>query len=159
MGSRKLGVALTLVLLLMACGRAQAPVPLTEEFRQDIRSLLTMMGSDQLGRQMAGQMIASMSEAMPAVPEAVWKRFADKIDFERLNELVIPIYAKYFTDEEIKALIAFYSTPLGQKVIATLPAVMQESMEVGQSWGKEAAEQVLKELEAEGYFPSTPSEE
>jgi hypothetical protein len=34
----------------------------------------------------------------------------------------------------IKVVNAFYESAVGQKVISTLPQVMQESMKVGQEW-------------------------
>ena len=38
--------------------------------------------------------------------------------------LLVPIYDKHWTDEDVKGLILFYETPLGQKMITVLPQVM-----------------------------------
>ncbi len=59
-----------------------------------------------------------------------------------------------FTLDDIKALRAFYATPLGQKLIATLPAVTQQGMAAGQTWGQKIYQASITkhrpELEARG---------
>jgi hypothetical protein len=44
-----------------------------------------------------------------------------------LNDM-IPIYQRHFTKAEIDALIAFYSSPPGQKFLHEMPAVTSETM-------------------------------
>ena len=41
---------------------------------------------------------------------------------------LVPIYAKYYTTDDLKQLIAFYKGPLGQKHIKATPALMEDSM-------------------------------
>ncbi len=53
-----------------------------------------------------------------------------------LNTQIIDVWANNFTVEDLKALRAFYATPLGQKLIATLPTVTQQGMSAGQAWGQ-----------------------
>lgn len=43
-----------------------------------------------------------------------------------LNEDVVVIYDKLFTDNEIKDLIVFYNTPTGKKMIEKLPEMQKE---------------------------------
>ena len=56
-------------------------------------------------------------------------------------------------------IIEFYRTPVGQSVIAKMPAVTQDSIMVGQTWGISIAEELMRELEADGYelSPSVPA--
>jgi uncharacterized protein len=53
-----------------------------------------------------------------------------------LTNEIIDVWANNFTMDDMKGLIAFYSTPLGKKLIATLPAVTQQGMAAGQAWGQ-----------------------
>ncbi|MFM7407780.1 MAG: DUF2059 domain-containing protein [Cuspidothrix sp.] len=62
------------------------------------------------------------------------------------------MYSKYFTNEEIKGIIAFYETPLGKKTLSVLPQISQESTAIGIKYGRQAAERALKKLEEEGYI-------
>jgi uncharacterized protein len=48
---------------------------------------------------------------------------------EILDTVYSPLYDKYFNEQELKELIAFYRTPAGRKAIAVLPALMQEGMQ------------------------------
>ncbi|WP_426437527.1 DUF2059 domain-containing protein [Bradyrhizobium genosp. P] len=49
----------------------------------------------------------------------------------RLNDMVDAAarnYASHFTEQELRQLLAFYQSPLGQKAIAEEPKVLDESM-------------------------------
>lgn len=48
---------------------------------------------------------------------------------DEIVEAMIPTYQKHFTRGDIAAMTAFYSSPVGQKVLEELPAVTQESMQ------------------------------
>ena len=45
---------------------------------------------------------------------------------------------RHFSSAELRQLISFYQSPIGQKIITELPAVTQESMEAGPAVGDEA---------------------
>ena len=64
-------------------------------------------------------------------------------------DLMVDLYARYFTEQEIRDLIDFYQTPTGQKSIAVMPALMQDSMEAGEAWGRKVGERVAKEVLSE----------
>jgi hypothetical protein len=66
---------------------------------------------------------------------------------------MIPSYQKHFTRGDIQAMNAFYSSPVGQKVLQELPDVTQEGMQAAlpiiskylSDW-KERMEQEMKDL-------------
>lgn len=75
--------------------------------------------------------------------------FADlykEVDTQQLVELIVPIYMKHYSEEEINGLIEFYKTPVGRKLIQTQPKIMKETMEV---YGKWWEERILSSLEDE----------
>jgi hypothetical protein len=45
---------------------------------------------------------------------------------DEIVEAMVPAYQKHFTHGDIVAMNAFYSSPVGQKVLEELPAVIQE---------------------------------
>jgi hypothetical protein len=45
-----------------------------------------------------------------------------------MNEDMVPIYSKYFTENEIKDYIAFYQSPSGQKFINNTPYIQRDMM-------------------------------
>ena len=78
-----------------------------------------------------------------------FERFQSKLKVDELAELVVPIYDKHFSREEIEGLIQFYQTPLGKKAISELPQVLiesqTESMKLGQKVGQDSMIEVLNE--------------
>ena len=59
------------------------------------------------------------------------------------------VYDKYYSLEDLRAVNGFYSSPAGQKILKTLPEVMQESMQIGKIWGTKIGERVGREVSAE----------
>jgi hypothetical protein len=104
---------------------------------------------EKLMGQMETQLIASLKAQMPQASQLFWTKFEQKINTRELIEKLIPLYDKYYTTEDIRAVNAFYETPTGQKLISTLPQVMQEAMKVGQEWGEKMGKQAAEEAEQE----------
>ena len=79
------------------------------------------------------------------------------VPIDDLTQAMIPAYQKHFTKADIEAMNAFYSSPVGQKVLEELPAVMQESMQATMpmlskylsAW-KQRMTQEFKEMEKSG---------
>jgi hypothetical protein len=51
------------------------------------------------------------------------------IPLDEMIDLMIPVYQKHLTKADVDAMVAFYSTPTGQKLIRDMPAIMQEAMQ------------------------------
>ena len=70
----------------------------------------------------------------------------------RGNELIdatARIYASHFTEAELKAILAFYQSPLGQKVVAEEPKAMDESMSSAAKWADNLSADVMAKMRAE----------
>ncbi len=122
------------------------------ELKKDIKELLALTGSAKLGIQMMNQMIPSYKLNFPEVPEKFWEEFIKKIDSEELVNLIIPIYEKHYTSSEIKELLVFYKTPIGQKTISLMPLILQESMDIGVEWGRKIGGEIIDDLIEQGYY-------
>jgi hypothetical protein len=59
------------------------------------------------------------------------------------------IYASHFTEQELKDLLAFYQTPLGQKAIAEEPKALDQSMSYAGTWADSLSVQVIDSMRAE----------
>jgi len=72
-----------------------------------------------------------------------------KTEIQHLLDSAVPLYDKYFSDEDIKGLIQFYQTPLGVKALNVLPKLsieMQgEGMKLGEKLGRQSMLEVLTE--------------
>ncbi|MEL7354432.1 MAG: DUF2059 domain-containing protein [Cyanobacteria bacterium J06560_5] len=121
------------------------------EYRAQIEELIALTNPPGTNEFLMETMIAQFRQIAPEVPDLWWDTFAEKVDYDELNALVIPIYARYYTPEEVSAMLEFYRTPVGQSVLAKLPLVLEESVAAGQTWGLNLAEEILTELEEDGY--------
>jgi len=65
-----------------------------------------------------------------------------------LKEIIVAIYHRYYSADEIQALLDFYRTPVGKKTIAIMPAMTQESMALGMQWGNSLGPLVLQRIKA-----------
>lgn len=125
--------------------------PEQSEKQQDIMKLLRLSGSGELGIQVMDQMLITFESSFSQVPQKFWDDFRKEIKSDDLLELIAPLYDKYFTHDDIRELIRFYESPIGKKMIMTMPLVMQESMSIGQQWGEEIGGRIMKRLKEEGY--------
>ena len=139
-----------LKLLLAALCCALASFAQTDMKATHIRELLEVTGAGKMGLQMMHSMIESFKSSYPKTDDKFWDSFMEEAKADDLVDLVVPIYAKYYTDDDILQLIAFYKTPIGQKTIQILPALSKESMGVGQAWGKELGEKAAKKMKDAG---------
>jgi hypothetical protein len=57
-----------------------------------------------------------------------WKRLEEKNDIREAREEIINTYEMMYTLEEIKALDAFYSSPVGKKELTTRPFMIQQAL-------------------------------
>lgn len=102
--------------------------------------LRTMRSHDMMQRVMEVQgqsmhelfrdMIVREKGHVPAEFDAQFTKATDELikgmPFDQITEAMIPAYQKHFTKSDIGAMNAFYSSPVGQKVLEQLPAVLQE---------------------------------
>jgi hypothetical protein len=88
-------------------------------------------------------------ELMPAMLEAASARRGELVD------AMAVIYAQAMTADELRQMIVFYKSPVGQKVISITPAITQRSMVAGQAWGRSVAEifqaKMVDELRKRGH--------
>lgn len=67
-----------------------------------------------------------------AVQQKIMDFLAKEMSWDKLKDDYISIYAETFTEEELKGLIEFYKSPVGQKFIQKTPELMKRSMEITQ---------------------------
>lgn len=128
-----------------------AATPETPKIK-NIRKIMALTGSGKLGIQVMQNMVNTFKTTYPNVDPSFWDDFMKEVKPDDLVNLVIPVYDRNFTDAEIDGMLAFYSSPVGQKVLAKLPVVLQESMEAGQSWGSELSKKIIQRLQEKGYI-------
>ena len=59
---------------------------------------------------------------------------------KEIGDGMAKIYANEFTEQELKDLVTFYKSPLGQKLLSTEPKAIQSSMAYMNQWAQSFAE-------------------
>jgi hypothetical protein len=84
-------------------------------------------------QQLMHDQIQQEKGAVPADFDAHMKKMMDELrkgmPLDEITNAMIPAYQNHFTRSDIQAMNAFYSSPVGQKVLEQLPSVMQEGMQ------------------------------
>lgn len=61
---------------------------------------------------------------------------------------VVVLYDAHFSHDEVRGLIGFYSSELGQKTIRVQPQITPESMAAGQAWGQSLGPEIQQRVRA-----------
>ena len=149
LGTMNNRILIALILVLVAGNTLSA-----QSKEDDIRKLLVMTGSADLGIQMMDYILASYTELLPEIPLVFFEEIRQVVSAESLIDIIVPIYDRHFTHEEIKDVIAFYNTPTGQKFIFSMPSITSESMAAGEAWGAELGRKIYHKLVDDGYVDS-----
>lgn len=123
--------------------------------RVEIRQLIELTGAANVSADALRQIIAPLRAGFPQVPDEFWDTFVKEVRSEELVDLVVPIYDKYYTREEIHDLTMFYRSPVGQKTIKILPKLSADAIDAGQEWGKTVADRAMRKIHDKGYDKSS----
>jgi hypothetical protein len=122
----------------------------------DIRSLMELVGARDLVQDGANNAIEQSREKLIAtVPNndqgqafvnAFSASYQKKFDADQVTQQLVGIYDKHFTEDEIKGLLQFYGSPLGQKVAAEMPKIGRETQAAVRAASGKAAREALAEV-------------
>ena len=76
--------------------------------------------------------LAEVDKMVPQAVAAVTKVLEDPKLADEMMAEVVPLYARYFSPDEMKQLATFYRTPIGRKSLQVMPQLMGEGMQLGQ---------------------------
>ena len=134
---------------------ATTPAVVTPEQKAAVKELLDAMNFKKMMSQMAGamaqnmpqmmdQMVSAIDTSMTAEQKAEARKLATKSSetvtksvmdiyndpqiIQGIEDIMARAYGSNFAVEEIKAITTFYSSPAGQKMLATQPQIMQQTM-------------------------------
>jgi len=72
--------------------------------------------------------------------------FDEDLDQKKLTDTMIELYMETYTKQEIKGLIEFYQTPLGQKTLEVMPMLTQKGAEAGMQEAQSKRGQLMARL-------------
>jgi hypothetical protein len=154
------GLALGLALTGMPAGAQQpaAPKPASPAAIAAAREILTMKNASAMYASAVPNLVAQTKDALlqanlnyqkdlNEVAVIVAQQLAGRE--KEIGEGMAKVYAGEFTEQELKDLVTFYKTPLGQKLLTTEPKAIQISMGFMNQWAKDFAEVINAQFRAE----------
>jgi hypothetical protein len=131
-----------------------------------IRELIEVTGEQidrsEFSKAFIQQMLSVLRAKAPTLPDRVTtivteeatSQAAEELDNEVLQHKIYPIYANYFTLEELEQIVEFNRSPVGQKAKQVMPNLLQQSMNAANQWSEQMApklsSRVLKRFSDEG---------
>ncbi|MGB2645108.1 MAG: DUF2059 domain-containing protein [Candidatus Acidiferrum sp.] len=142
-----------------ANANADQAKPIDPVKEADIRSLMELMGvHDQVqevvntsSEQYREKLIATVPEndKGQAFVNSFIESYQKKFNVDQVTEQIVGIYDKHYTDDDIKTLLQFYGSPVGQKVAAENPKIMHEIQLASRAVGAKAAKEALQAMREE----------
>lgn len=135
---------------------AASEKPIDPQLKADIAHLLDVMNVKEnikaMGQSMSAELRPAIIASLPPTPhrEQIADAYLSKImalleSPENLDRMVA-LYAKYFSDEDIKALTAFYATPVGQHFNSVSAQLFDDMTQAGQQMVRENLVPIMREL-------------
>jgi hypothetical protein len=136
--------------------KSPAAAPMDPAKEAAIRSLLELNGASDLIEDAAlesdGQFSQRIETLMPdknraqKLSTALVEPYKTHFASDELTNQLLHLYDKHFTAEEIKQLLQFYGSPIGQKFAAEMPKLTQEAQTAGMSLSQQAGREGWKDL-------------
>ena len=130
--------------------------PIDAAKEADIRSLMELVGARDALQDFAAHGADQMRENLLAsVPSnergqqfvnAFVEEYKAKFNPDEATAQLVTIYDQHFTQDEIKGLLQFYGSPLGQKFAAEMPKINGEMQAANRTFSTRVAKDVLQDL-------------
>ena len=102
----------------------------TDEYKETLKKIMDFSGTSTTTDDFFQKLSSIMKLNAPKKDEAYWNEFSknwkEKVE-NKVFEMYMPVYEKYFTLEELKAVAAFYESPVGKKYKEASLIVMRET--------------------------------
>jgi len=145
----RVAIILTATLLTFSAlaGSAGADEEITKSHRKAAADLLKLMDAENQAMAGANAMADVMLQSNPMLSpfrDVITEWSAKVMTWENMMPKMVALYAETYTEDELKELIAFYSSKLGKKMIRVTPELTRR----GAMIGSELAQKHMGELQA-----------
>ncbi|WP_321279615.1 DUF2059 domain-containing protein [Marinifilum fragile] len=158
-----IGTKVLLLMLLFTASTCFASQGVNDdEYAKDVKHLFQVNGSANSFKQSIKTMIEHFKSQESNVPASYWEKTEEeflKTSFDDLYNMIVPIYRKNLSHEDVKAMIAFFESDAGKRIAQKTPAITAESMQVGMIWGQEVGRRIHEDIQSKGFkirLPFTP---
>lgn len=117
---------------------------------ESIREFFVVSGQEAAMVENAQAMLPALRQMMKDVPDDLFRELSRT---DTVLTAITPIYRKYFSEEEIRELIALYKSPAGSKYAKLAGKLQRESAELG---AKQAQMVIINYQVQKGQFKVAP---
>jgi uncharacterized protein len=148
-------VALVCACLGPVAARAQQPSPASVALA---RQLITIKGANSMTDPLVRGVIESVKNSLVPTNPNLMRELNDvatalhkELDgrSSEVLEQMAQAYAARFTEQDLKDLLVFYKTPLGQKSIKEEPIALEDGLKRAQQWADAFADTVMTRMRSE----------
>lgn len=83
----------------------------------------------------------NFDQILANAPQGRYEEFKGLLDVQDLIGKMVPIYAQYYSEDDLRKLIEFYQSPIGQKSMETMPKIAQEIITMSYQYFQEKSGQ------------------
>ena len=136
-----------ILLMVAAAGLCNVGLAADEAKRADIHRLMEASGEIQMMREVMNVWVDQLkSSGGGNLPDAYWGEFESALATDELPNLLVQVYDRHYSHEQILSLIDFYTSPLGQMLVQKTPLIRNDSMYIGQQWASRKSDAIMKRL-------------
>lgn len=121
---------------------AQFATAQDEAFKKDVLRVIEASGS-------AAQMKMAKAQILQMVPAEKQAAFLVEFDasLPSFYEKLVKVYTDTYTKEDIKAMLAFYDSPVGKKITSKSDELTAASTTAAQEWGQGLQAMMMKYMQ------------
>lgn len=113
---------------LMLSSIQQMEQRMPEQMRASVAGIV--QNDTSMSAQQKREAMASIERVIPPMVAQLHGVLADPVLIDEIMVEMVPVYVQNYTVDEIKQLTALYQTPLGQKILASMPKIAAQSMDI-----------------------------
>ena len=153
-GARAAAVVFTMAMFTVLAS-AEEPTPAAVAVAKE---LIVLKGSTQLWDAVVPGVIEQVKAVFMQTNPALGKELNDvaaqlRTEYapraSQLVDQVAQLYARTFTEQELKDALTFYKSPLGRKIVNEEPKVLDDGFRRIQQWANKFSEEVMSKMRAE----------
>jgi hypothetical protein len=115
----------------------------------NIKKIIDLTGGEAAANQIFDQIAQNLKSSGGPGSDRMLAEFRKQFDLKKFNEIAIRAYDKNLSAQDVKGILAFYQSPVGKRMIAAMPNVMNDMMVETLQMTREMTEKIRKSLQEE----------
>lgn len=147
----RVSAALAVVIVLGSRSALAQDGTYTASHREAVRQLMEVTHVRELTEQSGDAMLKGQLQQMPQLApyaNVLQDFYREQMSWTALEPEYTRLYLELFTEPEVRELITFYQSPLGQKLLAKMPVLMTKSSELATRRIQAGMPQLMQRMQA-----------